>query len=133
MIFITAGIIISGGYGGDSAGSSGSLSSVELIREDGSSCNLPPLPTATYGHSLSGLVACGGQHTKRTCSTFSDGSWDNSHTLREERFYHVSWSSHPNGVLLLGGYSNNVKRSTELLSKTSSTTTSQFTLSYDAR
>ena len=107
--------------------------SVELIREDGTTCTLPPLPQGRYAHTQAGLVACGGYGTLTSCVTFSAGAWTTSHTLAVWRRHHVSWASYPGGVLLLGGYGNNeAKRSTELLSSTSSTTTPQFGLAYDA-
>ena len=107
---------------------------VELIREDGTTCTLPSLPQGRYRHTQAGLVACGGSGTDTSCVTFSAGTWTTSHTLAVSRNNHVSWSSYPGGVLLLGGYSySGAKRSTELLSSTSSTTTTKFGLTYDAQ
>ena len=109
--------------------------SVELIREDGTTCTLPSLPQGRNFHTQVGLEACGGHDGSvlvTSCVTFSNGTWTTSHTLAVSRTGHVSWSSYPGGVLLLGGYGNNAaKRSTELLSSTSSTTTPQFGLTYD--
>ena len=122
---IVAGIIITGGSGG---------SGVELLRGDGTTCTLPSLPEARTYHTQAGLVACGGWNTGTSCVTFSAGAWTPSHTLAVSRNNHVSWSSYPGGVLLLGGYQySDAKRSTELLSSTSSTTTTQFGLAYDAQ
>ena len=107
---------------------------VELIREDGTTCTLPPLPDVRYDHTQVGLEACGGyaSYTGTTCVTFSNGTWTTSHTLSTLRQFHVTWASYPGGVLLLGGYDKPAAiRSTELLSPTSSTTTPQFGLNYD--
>ena len=109
---------------------------MELIREDGTTCTLPPLPQGRYAHIQVGLEACGGYGTgtDTSCVTFSAGTWTTSHTLAVWRRHHVSWASYPGGVLLLGGFkSNEAKRSTELLSSTSSTTTPHFGLAYDTQ
>ena len=114
--------------------------SVELIREDGTTCTLPPLPQAMHGHTQVGLEACGGldgygdgSEYLNSCVTFSAGTWATSHTLAVSRTGHVSWASYPGGVLLLGGWDRAAQRSTELLSSTSSTTTPQFSLAYETR
>ena len=116
-------------------GGDGIIISVELIREDGRTCTLPSLPKSKkrHRHTQVGLEACGGDgiSSGTSCVTFSDGSWTRSHTLAVSRRSHVSWASYPGGVLLLGWIDNAAKRSTELLSSTSSTTTPQFRLAYD--
>ena len=114
-------------------GCDGIIISVELIREDGSTCTLPSLPQGRWGHTQVGLEVCGGQGSLTSCVTFSDGSWTTSHSLAVSRMGHVSWASYPGGVLLLGGQDSAAKRSTELLSSTSSTTTPQFRLAYDTQ
>ena len=129
-----AGIIITGGNNG------GALTSVELIREDGTTCTLPELPAARRAHIQAGLVACGGDvdsSTGTTCDTFANGTWTPFHTLAARRYHMVSWASYlgeyasyPIGVLLMGGEWNN-EWTTELLS---STTTTQFNrLTYDTK
>ena len=123
---IITGIIVTGG--------DGIITSVELIREDGTTCTLPPLPQGRRGHTQVGLEVCGGYNSGylTSCVTFSAGTWATSHTLAVSRLGHVSWASYPGGVLLLGGWnSDEAKRSTELLSSTSSTTTPKFRLAYD--
>ena len=118
---------MSGGYYG-----SNDLTSVELIREDGTTCNLPSMSVARRLHSQSGLVACGGDGEETTCSTFKDGFWLESHTLGISREYHTSWNG-PEGVLLLGGWAGNAHTTTELLSSSASNTTPGFTLPYSTR
>ena len=129
------GIIVTGSNiaGGDTT--------VELIREDGTTCTLPNMPQGKHYHTQAGLVACGGLHYghgRTSCFTFAAGTWTRSHTLAVGRHNHVSWASYPGGVLLLGGFNrwinnSDAERSTELLSPTSSTTTPQFRLAYDAQ
>ena len=125
-----AGIIVTGS--GNPADNP-TATTVELIREDGTTCSLPNLPQGRYAHTQAGLVACGGYGTYMTCtklitSTWAAGTWARSHNLTVGRLYHVSWASYPGGVLLLGGWNNDeAKRSTELLSST----TPQFGLAYD--
>ena len=134
-----AGIIVTGGQEDVSAGKGDARSSVELIREDGTTCTLTSLPQnypAYYEHTQAGLLACGGccEGSIRRCIKFATWTWARSHTLAVERMYHVCWGNYPGGVLLLGGYNySGAKRSTELLSSTSSTTTPQFGLTYDAQ
>ena len=98
---VIAGIIVTGGLGSD-------YTSVELIREDTTTCTLPSLPQGRQGHTQVGLEACGGSSSSTgtggtSCITFSAGTWTTSHTLAVSRGHHVSWASFPGGVLLLGG------------------------------
>ena len=78
---------------------------VELLDEYGTLiCNLPNLPDERFGHTQTGLVACGGGNASygiSTCLTFQDGSWTYSY-MTEPRYLHSSWNS-PKGVMLLGG------------------------------
>ena len=100
---------------------------MELIREDGSTCNLPPLPAGRYAHTQSGLTSCGGSGGEFSdCITFSKGQWVTSHTLSNGHTGLLAWSSHPDGVLLFGG----MNRKTELLSTNSSTTQPLFEYPY---
>ena len=141
-----AGIIITGGIGGPQS------RSVQLLRKDGTTCTLPSLPSGRAQHSQSGLMACGGHAgsgrannrqpgSDDTCVTFEDGQWVTSHILGGSRWGHVSWNNYPGlpgdavtdtvpaGVLLMGGRYND-ELSTQLLSPSSSTTSS-FTLAHD--
>ena len=125
MIDKFTGIVITGGWDRDS---------VELIRSDWRTCTLPSLPANRREHSHVGMTVCGGRGSTdsgTSCLTFSAGTWATSHTLSVPRYGHVSWSSYPGGVLLMGGEDNDAKRSTELLSTTSSTTAAQFVLQND--
>ena len=96
------------------------------------SCQLPRLPApGRFSHTQSSLTACGGWDTETftgltSCDTF-DGEWEQSHSLSEGRQEHVSWQR-PAGILLMGGYYSSY--STELLSTTTDTTTSSFSLPY---
>ena len=126
------GIIVSGGL---------SSLSVELLLGDGSSCWLPSLPARRSGHSQSGLVICGGGSeylpggeaaTLTSCTTLEAGVWTTSHSLQQQRRDHLSWQTE-GGILLLGGFDTGARRTTELLTSTSSSTTEQYRLSYETR
>ena len=56
--------------------------------------------------SLEGKLSCGGGsgNTQKTCVKWSpaSGTWTQSHTLRQKRNGHVSWST-ASGVYLIGG------------------------------
>ena len=102
--------------------------SAEVWLPSGQSCLLPRLPSPGRDrHTQSYLTACGGEETGYSCLTF-DGEWEQSHSLSEERSGHVSWQS-PAGTLLMGGWGSSY--STELLSTTTDTTTSSFSLPYE--
>ena len=101
------------------------------MHSDGTISTLPALiPEGKSGHSQSGLVLCGGIPTDTSCMTLKDGDWITSHTLQHKRWGHVSWQT-DRGILLLGGHEDNAKMTTEFLSTTSSSSTEQFSLSYD--
>ena len=99
------------------------------------SCSLPRFPASgRQGHTQSSLTACGGGTYTfagytglASCHTF-DGEWKQSHSLSEGRGGHVSWQS-PAGILLMGGWDSST--TTELLSTSTDTTTSNFSLSYE--
>ena len=85
------------------------LQSVEIYNPvTNTICSLPELPEARYYHTQDGELACGGfgdsSNTWRTCVKWSSesGSWTQSHTLRQERIWHVSWATE-DGVYLMGG------------------------------
>ena len=138
-------IILTGGQGGNSN---------YIIYGAGTTyCTLPPFPPPStpetiQGHSQSGLVACGGTGNPGGCYTFTNGQWVASHSLSEQRTYHVSWQtervssissgggSSEGGILLFGGWdgvssTGGLLRSTEFVSASSSSTTQLFTLDYD--
>ena len=108
-------IIITGGK--RAIGTNEPSASVELLDEHGTLlCNLPNLPDERFGHTQTGLMACGGgnkSHGISTCVTFEDSSWTYSN-LTEPRYLHSSWNS-PQGVMLLGGKSS--RRTSEILTE----------------
>ena len=125
ILLSSEGIIITGGPGG------GAGTSVEVILSNGTLCTLPPLPDARYRHSQSGLTACGGVYpTGGTCTTFSNGAWATSHNIDPRRMNHFSWNS-PSGTMLFGGHYS--RKTTALLSATSSSSSAQFELLYDTK
>ena len=107
------------------------LSSVEVLHPSGVPfpCTLPPLPASRKYLTQDGLVACGGMGTatSTSCVSLTGGGWQESHQLQQERYDHSSWRS-PAGLLLMGGFDS--PTSTELLSVTDSSTSSNFTLEY---
>ena len=123
-----------------------------IIKEDASYCNLPNFPALDTSnfiyHSQNGFVTCGGSSNPGGCYTFTNGQWVASHSLSEQRNYHVSWQtervssissgggSSEGGILLFGGWdgvssTGGLLRSTEFVSASSSSTTQLFTLDYD--
>ena len=105
------------------------LNTVEVIREDGTTCSLPSLPSPRFEHSQSGLEACGGfnQNVMTTCTRLENGVWTTSHNLIQKRKVQTSWTSKI-GIFLFGGYES--QKTTELLSSTSNSSTPTFQLPY---
>ena len=117
--------MVTGGYAGSR------LTSVEVLSGAGTPlCSLPPLPTRRYGHTQDGLLTCGGWDGDyiSTCMKLTTEGWVVSHNLLEERRYHSSWQS-PAGLVLIGGFYS--PYTTELLSSSDSSSSSNFTLQYD--
>ena len=82
------------------------MSGGELYRPAlNTSCQLPSLPGYRSGHTLDGLVLCGGQDQGAgDCVTLdpSTGQWRASNTLLHSRGHHASWQLEA-GVILMGG------------------------------
>ena len=96
------------------------------------SCELPGLVVRRYDHTLDGLLACGGLDSDAgySCEQFSPatGTWARtSHTLQEEREYHVSWAVEE-GTLLMGG---DFSGTTTEIVKPDGTTETSFEMKYD--
>jgi len=80
--FNLSGIIITGGLNGQWTSTTyimHELTSVEVLNPDlsPSSCSLPKLPEGIYGHTQTGLTACGGNiygSFSSSCVTLSGGS-----------------------------------------------------------
>ena len=89
--------MVTGGFNGRS------LTSVELLLLNGTRlCALPDLPGARHHHSQSGLLACGGGHSRESeqnsCVKFSGGTWEQTHTLGQGRYAHTAlWANHLKG------------------------------------
>ena len=121
MISVPA-IIVSGGN--DEA-----KKSVEVLHGDGTPwCSLPDLPDDRWYHTQTGLLACGGEDTKLSCTKFSGGKWKPSHKLKKERQFHSSWAS-PAGTVLMGGDPSS--ETTELLDETTGDSVMHFPLKYE--
>ena len=72
--------------------------SVDVLYDNGTYfCGLPDLPDIRYLHTQNGFVTCGGRdssYTMKSCLTFFDGDWQQSHyPLIEERFGFSSWET----------------------------------------
>ena len=95
------------------------------------SCSLPQLPEERFRHSQDGDLICGGPITPKTCVKWSpsSGSWTQSHTLRQSRFEHLSWTT-ASGVYLMGGMNDLSKRTTEKV-KFDGSVKNGFSLKYD--
>ena len=126
---INLGVLISGGWNGVEF-----LKSIEIYNPvTNTTCSLPQLPEARYVHTQDGELACGGSVSTagNTCVKWSSesGSWTQSHTLRQSRYFHVSWNTE-DGVYLMGGnYGSNMK-TTELV-KADGSAEDGFSLKYD--
>ena len=99
----TYGIFIAGGFTNQTVKSAGLYNPTT-----GAYCSLPPLTPSRYGHSMIGLMACGGGGSstplRSSCSTFnvSSGTWYNSYNYSANRYTPVGWKNNQ-GVLLIGG------------------------------
>jgi len=87
------------------SGGNGASYSVEVfVPSTGLSCSFPTLLDQRTGHTMDGLLICGGSYTsnRHTCLSFISGQWVISHTLVEERYLHTSWQTEQ-GLVLMGG------------------------------
>ena len=114
IIFIISALLVTGGVSEDN--DADVQQSAEVILADGRSCTMPDLlQPGRLDHTQAGYTVCGGDDTRTSCHTFTAGQWEQSHTLQEERWKHVSWQS-PRGTVLMGGIHTASRQSTELLS-----------------
>ena len=72
--------------------------SVDVLFDNGTYfCGLPDLPDIRYLHTQNGFVTCGGRDssfTMKSCLTFVDGEWQQSHyPLLENRYAFSSWET----------------------------------------
>ena len=113
-------------------GGDDTLTSAEVLFTNGSSiCELPQLSQSKSEHTQSGLTACGGYDTRRSCIKFEAGSWTTlTDNLVEERRSHSSWVSPDGDILLIGGsYS---KTTTEIVYQ-NGTSIRSFDLKYEIK
>jgi len=120
-------LIITGGYNDDY------LRSVEVYHPGtNTSCSLPSLPEKISGHSQDGFIQCGGSNSYKSCHTLNTetGQWTKTHSLREERKYHISWKREDadGSILLIGGEDSGT--TTELVRRRSEVSTRGFTQKY---
>ena len=114
------GLIISGGNVGNS---------VEVfVPSTGHHCLLPDTQWQHRQHSMEKNVICGGHHPAwKYCLTLTNGTWEFTTTLLEQRFRHSSWAS-PSGMILLGGLFS--RRTTEKIGE-DGTSSYSFELKYN--
>ena len=79
-------------------------------------CLLPNLPARRLTHSQDGGLLCGGRYAEKNCDKWTNGTWTQTHKLRENRAFHVSWTS-PSGVFLIGGADTGSYETSELVKK----------------
>jgi len=95
--FVEKAIVVTGGIP--------TYHSVEILHKNGTSwCTLEEFPVSRAYHSQSGLVACGGEDTQKSCVKFSvDGKWKEFGNLQEHRTWHNSWLQENGDTMLIGG------------------------------
>ena len=106
--FFSIVLLITGGlnYG------AGSLRSVEIFdpSNDSLSCSLPSMVRRRNGPASVGMTVCGGydDRARKTCETLHmrTGQWRLSHTLKEERVYHMMWRTPSDKIMVMGGVYN---------------------------
>ena len=101
---------------------------VEVLDTNGSFiCNLPQLSPYNYGHTQSGLTACG--FMVPNCVKFVSGEWK---TVIENTLYpresHSSWMNPEGGIHLIGG--DDTSSTTEIVYE-NGTNIRSFDLKYD--
>jgi len=134
----STGLLITGGYGGDSLDS---LKSVEVyVPSTGQNCQIADLPAGRWGHTMENRFLCGGgvynigpppdtspdTDVRTSCLTLTDAGWEVTTSLLDVRWHHTSWDS-PAGVILMGGPGS--RKTTEKILQDGSTTAS-FPLKY---
>ena len=65
------------------------------------SCTLPQLPDNKFAHTADSGLLCGGLNCTQWNS--GTGTWEKSHSLDEDRYFHVSWTFDGLGTFLIGG------------------------------
>ena len=128
------GVLISGGMNRGEY-----LQSVEIYNPtNNTKCSLSQLPEPRLFHTQEVELVCGGYRysntgTELTCVKWSSesGSWTQSHTLRQSRFWHVSWATE-DGVYLMGGNDSSSWKTTELV-KVNGSVEEGFRLKYHTR
>ena len=96
------------------------------------SCSLNmSLPKKIAGHTQDGLLQCGGYCSQKSCHRFTEGKWEESHSLSEERVKHNSWMTEGGSLLLLGGEGSN--KTTEKITEGNEEATEPFKLHYETK
>ena len=90
-----------------------------------------------YMHSSYDGVACGGwggNDSMTSCDRLDTrtGEWSRSHTLKQRRYNHVMWRRSSGDIIIMGGYYNETRTTTEVLKDDGSSDFS-FNLTHDTR
>ena len=101
------------------------------------SCQLPLLPVLRAYHVQSGALVCGGEFVssaQRSCVNWSvQGDWTTLPlTLTEERAYSSGWA-HGDQLVIMGGYSDAARESSEIVSSDGAVTSRSFRMKYKTR
>ena len=106
--------------------------SAELISTNGSTiCELPTMSQSKCYHTQSGLTACGGGDSERSCIKFEAGAWKTlTDNLVKKRRGHSSWVNSNGHFLLIGGWDS--PTTTEIVYQ-NGTSIRSFDPKYDTR
>ena len=130
-ISISAAILITGG---DDAWQSAEV----FLPWNNTTCQLPSLPDERYAHVQSGQLLCGGgadSSTEKSCLSWNKqtGSWTTLPlTLLEERYGSSAWAR-GDQLVIMGGYSDVAKESSETISSDGAVTSRSFRMEYQTR
>jgi len=114
-------------------GGIGTLSAEVLFINGSSFCSLPEMSQSKFGHTQSGLTACGGfkSESRTSCIQLSAGSWTTqTEDLLFSRYYLSSWTKTEGDILLIGG--DGSSSTTEILYE-NGTSVRAFDLKYNTR
>ena len=129
-------MLITGGYRDPHSRSRTALRSAELfLPSTNSSCRLAEMSSARYKHSVTGLLACGGQETRTSCEELRGGVWRETVRLNGKgRTGHTAWGFN-GSVLLMGDLTDEDSHAntTEIIEATSNTSDTFYQLKVKIR
>ena len=132
-------MLITGGY--RDPHSRTALRSAEVfLPSTNSSCRLAEMRSARYRHSLTGLLACGGEggeeESRRSCEELRGGGWTEGARLASQgRAGHTAWEAN-GSVLLMGDFTDqedSQAETTEIIETNTNTSDSFYQLKLKIR